>query len=255
MVKAVNRGKKYNKETDQCWVRYNNQGSKYVVCGEKSEKSKGPKGPPFAHITKPITSAEFEAQHGPYADLSPGQKAEYHALATRRARWEERQAMLQGASYLQQYKQIKAQERDKWKEMKEQHKQEHAKKKKEKKEKILKGEVKVKETKFKPPKVILNNKKLSQTNENFKTITDPASNPEHIKSAFMGLPVSLRNDLRKVVVDTPSLKKYIPIAEVVINLANTYGGIDKASARQYTQIDKLMDKYKAKKVKKKKKDN
>lgn len=197
MAKAKNPGKNTNKDK-KCWVRVNNQGSTYTICGVPS---KGPKKP-VAVITKPITSEEFTAIHGPYTELTDSRKAEYHALAMRRKRWEERQASIQGQGFIDKFREAKKQERSKDSKAREEQSQARAKARKEKKEtqqqqKAEKGEKSTKTGKFVAPKSLTNNSSLVNINKTLKEIED-SSNPDTRNNNIIGLNVALKKDINKM---------------------------------------------------------
>tara|TARA_R110001632_G_scaffold74377_2_gene170219 strand:- start:5190 stop:5930 length:741 start_codon:yes stop_codon:yes gene_type:complete len=194
MAKAKNPGKNTN-NSKKCWVRVNNQGSTYTICGVPS---KGPKKPP-AVITKPITSEEFTEIHGPYTELTDSRKAEYHALAMRRKRWEERQASIQGQGFIEDFRDAKRDERKKNAEEREKNADARAKvraekKEKEKDKKAEKGGKKT--SKFVAPKVLTNNKTLVNINKALSNAEDSSADTRN--NFIIGMNVALRNDINKM---------------------------------------------------------
>ena len=196
MAKAKNQGLNINKNK-KCWVRVNNQGATYTICGVPS---KGPKQP-VAKITKPITSEEFEAIHGPYSDLSPARKNEYHALAMRRKRYEERQASIGGQEYIQKFRDAKTEERNKTIVAKEEASKERKAKRAEKKEadkdkQTESGKKGSKGGKFVAPKVLTNNNTLTNINKALSNAEDSSGDTRN--NFVIGLNVALRNDINKM---------------------------------------------------------
>ena len=98
----------------RCFIRYGNSGGPYRICVD-GEGFKDPVKTPPQKVAPLITPQEFVKQRGKksYADLSEGQKKEYHRLDMANRRRDERELEKKGAEEVKKQKELDRLEKQK----------------------------------------------------------------------------------------------------------------------------------------------
>ena len=216
----------------KCWIRYNNKGARYTICGEPTT---GPKTP-LAIITKPISLDDWTAKNGNYSDLSEGQKRAYHAHIMRIRRYDERMVMKQGEKFIDKYRQAKREERIQARKDREKHQEElRIKRAQKKKEADAKKTTKAKSVVipkvFKPPNLSDN---FKGTNKIFNEMNKKDINPATFNNYVKGLNVAFRNDIKKMKkVDV--VKEGKKAGEKVIDIYEKFSGVGQSDIKTFKE--------------------